>query len=68
MLIKVLSLNETKSFVDVATKIVNDRPELYAKKGLLTNVLFVLAQKTRAFKQKKPHIFVRIINSSKYAC
>ncbi|XP_023765659.1 uncharacterized protein LOC111914144 isoform X1 [Lactuca sativa] len=48
---------------DVATKIVNDRPELYAKKGLLTNVLFVLAQKTRAFKQKKPHIFVRIINS-----
>ncbi|CAH1454447.1 unnamed protein product [Lactuca virosa] len=48
---------------DVATKIVNDRPELYAKKGLLTNVLFLLAQKTRAFKQRKPHILVRIIKS-----
>ncbi|CAI9291946.1 unnamed protein product [Lactuca saligna] len=48
---------------DVATKIVNDRPELYAKKGLLTNVLIFLAQKTRAFKQRKPHILVRNIKS-----
>ncbi|KAI3821760.1 hypothetical protein L1987_09332 [Smallanthus sonchifolius] len=48
---------------DVALKIVNDCPELTAKKGLLTDVLLALAQKTRAFKEIKPHIFFRIIKS-----
>ncbi|KAI3506059.1 hypothetical protein L1887_28414 [Cichorium endivia] len=48
---------------DVAIKLVNDRPELCAKKRLLTDVLLVLAQKTHAFKERKPHIVVRIVES-----
>nr|XP_043608183.1 ankyrin repeat-containing protein At5g02620-like [Erigeron canadensis] len=48
---------------DVALQIVNDRPELCAKKGLLTDVLLALAQKTKAFKGIKPHIIIRFIKS-----
>ncbi|CAH1454420.1 unnamed protein product [Lactuca virosa] len=49
---------------DVALQIVNDRPELCAKNNLLTDVLLLLAKKTHAFKHRKPHIVLRIINSS----
>ncbi|XP_076911847.1 uncharacterized protein LOC143569952 [Bidens hawaiensis] len=48
---------------DVALKIVADRPELTAKKGLLTEVLLALAQKTRVLKGKKPNVVFRIIKS-----
>ncbi|MFS8002997.1 hypothetical protein Hanom_Chr13g01208701 [Helianthus anomalus] len=54
------------SFVDVAIKIVHDRPELTVSKELLTHVLLALAPKTHAFKRIKPHIVFRIIKSSKY--
>lgn len=56
----------SKSFVDVALEIVKNRPELFVKKGLLTDVLMVLAQKTKAFKGIKPHIIFRIIKSSEF--
>ncbi|PWA48999.1 Ankyrin repeat-containing protein [Artemisia annua] len=48
---------------DVALKIVDDCPELAAKKGLLTDVLYLLAQKTKAFKGIKPNIIMRCIRS-----
>ncbi|KAI3821771.1 hypothetical protein L1987_09343 [Smallanthus sonchifolius] len=55
---------------DVALKMVNDCPNLFVKKeslivkkGLLTDVLLALAQKTQAFKGIRPHIIFRIINS-----
>ncbi|KAI7752213.1 hypothetical protein M8C21_015121 [Ambrosia artemisiifolia] len=48
---------------DVALKIIEDRPELIAKQGLLTDVLLALAQKTHAFKRKKPNLVFRIIKS-----
>ncbi|KAK9080029.1 hypothetical protein SSX86_001704 [Deinandra increscens subsp. villosa] len=48
---------------DIALKIVDDRPELIAKKGLLTDVLLALAKNTRAFKAIKPHIVLRFIKS-----
>ncbi|MFS7938059.1 hypothetical protein Hanom_Chr05g00435011 [Helianthus anomalus] len=51
---------------DVAIQIVNDRPELCAKKGLLTDVLLALAQKPKAFKRTKAPAVFRIINSGKY--
>ncbi|KAJ0747871.1 putative ankyrin repeat-containing domain-containing protein [Helianthus annuus] len=50
---------------DVALNIVNDCPRLTIKKGLVTDVLLALAHKPHAFKQKKPHIIFRIINSGK---
>ncbi|KAJ0577967.1 putative ankyrin repeat-containing domain-containing protein [Helianthus annuus] len=52
-------------FVNVALNIVNDCPRLTIKKGLVTDVLLALAHKPHAFKQKKPHIIFRIINSGK---
>nr|GEW75806.1 ankyrin repeat-containing protein [Tanacetum cinerariifolium] len=48
---------------DVALKIVEDCPELTAKKGLLTDVLYLLAQKPKAFKGVKPNIISRGIRS-----
>ncbi|KAK1407914.1 hypothetical protein QVD17_39541 [Tagetes erecta] len=48
---------------DVALKIVNDRPELIVKKGLVTDVLLTLVQKTNKFKAVKPHIVFRNIKS-----
>ncbi|XP_022038462.1 uncharacterized protein LOC110941148 [Helianthus annuus] len=49
---------------DVAIQIVNDCPELCAKKGpLLTDVLLALAQKPKAFKRTKAPAVFRIINS-----
>ncbi|KAJ0803977.1 hypothetical protein HanLR1_Chr00c1552g0809361 [Helianthus annuus] len=55
------------SSVDVAIQIVNDCPELCAKKGpLLTDVLLALAQKPKAFKRTKAPAVFRIINSGKY--
>ncbi|PWA48291.1 Ankyrin repeat-containing protein [Artemisia annua] len=48
---------------DVALDIVRDRPELTAKKGLLTDVLSLLAQKRKAFKNKKPNNILRGIRS-----
>ncbi|KAI3821772.1 hypothetical protein L1987_09344 [Smallanthus sonchifolius] len=53
---------------DVALRIVNDHPELTVKKGLLTEILLALAQKTHAFKGVKPHIFFTIINSIFAVC
>ncbi|PWA51934.1 Ankyrin repeat-containing protein [Artemisia annua] len=48
---------------DVALDIVRDRPELTDNKGLLRDVLYLLAQKTKAFKNKKPNIILRGIRS-----
>ncbi|KAI3691480.1 hypothetical protein L2E82_49841 [Cichorium intybus] len=46
---------------DVAVKIVNDCTQLTSNKRLLRDVLLVLAQKTEAFKEKTPHIFMKIM-------
>ncbi|KAI3821758.1 hypothetical protein L1987_09330 [Smallanthus sonchifolius] len=48
---------------DVALKIVDDCPELTANKGLLSDVLVALAQKTHAFERSRPHIMFRVIKS-----
>ncbi|KAJ0789348.1 putative ankyrin repeat-containing domain-containing protein [Helianthus annuus] len=49
---------------DVAIKIVDDRPELITVwKGLLSDILITLAQKTDAFEGTKPNVVLRIINS-----
>ncbi|XP_023765661.1 protein ACCELERATED CELL DEATH 6 isoform X1 [Lactuca sativa] len=48
---------------DVALKIVNDYPKLTTNKRLLRDILVVLAKKTDAFKEKKPHIILGTIKS-----
>ncbi|KAJ0800428.1 putative ankyrin repeat-containing domain superfamily [Helianthus annuus] len=54
------------SFVDVALKIVNDHPKLILKKELVADILLALAKQTDAFKERQPHVVLRIIKSSKY--
>lgn len=51
-----------KSFVDIALKIVVDRPEVAPNVG----VLLALAQKRHAFDDMKPNIFQGIVKSSEY--
>ncbi|CAH1454452.1 unnamed protein product [Lactuca virosa] len=48
---------------DVALRIVNDHPKLTSNKRLLRDILVVLAKKTDAFKEKKPHIILGTIKS-----
>ncbi|MFS7937982.1 putative ankyrin repeat-containing domain superfamily [Helianthus anomalus] len=49
--------------IDVAIKIVNDRPELTSDKWLLSDILVTLAQKTDAFEGTKPYGVLRVIKS-----
>ncbi|KAI3690953.1 hypothetical protein L2E82_49166 [Cichorium intybus] len=49
---------------DVAVKILNDRRELTLNRRLLRDILLLLAMKTDAFLEKKPHIILRIIMST----
>ncbi|XP_076911845.1 uncharacterized protein LOC143569948 [Bidens hawaiensis] len=48
---------------DVAIKILNDRPELTNKKGLLTDILLALAKNTKVFEGEKPNFVIRFIKS-----
>ncbi|KAL4569643.1 hypothetical protein LXL04_025285 [Taraxacum kok-saghyz] len=48
---------------DVAAKILKNHPALISNKRLLTDVLLVLAKKTSAFVEKKPHNILRIVKS-----
>ncbi|XP_076921630.1 uncharacterized protein LOC143583118 [Bidens hawaiensis] len=46
---------------DVAIKIVNDIPKLLDKRGLVWDILFSLAGKTKAFEGEKPNVVLRVV-------